>query len=65
MNLKTITFACAVCAILQFCMVAIWTLTNLGYLEYNESFSILGNIIGLLLNISFACFFFVVFKNQK
>lgn len=65
MNLKTITLACAICTILQFCMVLNWTFTSLGYIKYNESLHIVGDIILMLLYISLACFFFTIYKNQK
>ena len=65
MNLKTITLACAICAILQFCMVIIWTLCSMGYMEHSQPLYLAGNIVLMLLYLSIGCFFFTIFKNQK
>ncbi len=65
MNLKTITLACAICAILEFCVVLMWTLSSLHYIEYTEALYRVSNIIHMLFHISLACFFFTIYKNQK
>lgn len=65
MNLKTITLACAICAILELCIRIVWQLINSNVIEYNPSISILGTIVSVLLWISMGSFFYIVYKNQK